>query len=209
MTTKSQSDYAKQYLKELARQIKELRKFVPTLPALPGFVGKWEDDSSWFDGEQRKAERYVLVNEKDSIEFHFEMGGSGSTKFKVADGSTRTFDRRGVESSFYWKAFDYKGAETPVMSEVFTAQLARIAKSREFFKSSVTIPQIGFAVSPDGLDKLKQTLKGKGHQTFTPSGFGTGYILSGKPLRHGTRATPALEKFVGISPIYVQSMDCD
>lgn len=208
MTT-TKPNYAEQYLKEMAKQAKELRKFIPTLPTLPGFTGKWEEDSSWFDGESRKFERYVLANATDQIEFHFNLGGGGTTKFKVADGSTRTFDRRGVEDSFYWAAFDYKGAETPVMSEVFAAQLERIAKSRKFFETSVVIPQIGFSTSPEGLAKLKKTLQAKGHQTFTPSGFGTGYTLSGKSMGFGSRATPALEEFLGISPVYVQSMDCD
>jgi hypothetical protein len=154
--------YIKQYLVQAAKDLKELQRLVPKIPKLDGFIGEWqEDENYWYAGENRLNQKYVLSNLKDEIKFTFNPGGDGTTSFKVKDG-WRTFDRIGVESSFYWKHFNYKGAPKVYLNEVLNEQLERIAKSREYSKTAITIPQIGFSVSPDGLRRLKEAFKKKG-----------------------------------------------
>lgn len=201
-------NYTKQYLAQAAKDQKELQHLVPKIPKLNGFIGEWKEEHYWFDGKNRLIKKYVLSNMKDEITFTFNPGGDGSTSFNTERG-WRSFDRTGVESSFYWKPWDYKGAEPVDLNEVLKDQLERIAKQRDYFKTAIKIPEIGFTISPDGLAKLKGDLKRIGYRRFMPSGFGTGYTISIKKLRFGNRVSKELEEFIGISPLYVETFDAD
>lgn len=177
-----------------------LEAFVKRLPAFEGFTGTWYDDKD-----------YVLNNAAGDIRFEFHPGGDGTTSFKAQDGNWLTFDRRGVDSSFYWRAFDYKGAGMPDIKEVIAEQLTRIATSREFQKFALKIPQIGHSISPVGLERLKEEFRKNdtASRSFHPAGFGTGYTVSRTRSRFATRATKALEDFIGVSPLYVSTFDAD
>jgi len=206
MTSTTTDKYIKQYLAQSAKSQKELNRFVKKLPAIDGFIGEWKDDHNWFAGENRVTKNYVLVNIKAEIKFTFMPGGDGSTSFKAGD-HWATFDRRGVESSFYWKPL-WEKDERPDIKVILNEQLERIAKHRVYAATAIKVPQISFTVSPENLAKLKVTFKNKGYHRFHPSGFGTGYTVSAKPLRHGSRASKELETFFGV-PLWVETFDAD
>jgi hypothetical protein len=198
-----------EYVKQHEKQIKELEQFVPNIPALDGFTSDWVEDTYFYGGNQ-KSKNFVMTNDAESIKFTFRPGGDGTTEFKNED-HWLSFDRRGVDSSFYWKPFDYEKAEQIDIRVVLELQLKRVAERREYSKTAISIPDVGYTTSPEGLVRLKQHLKTKGWVSFYPSGFGTGYVVTRKtPRQFGVRrAKPELEKFFEMSPLYVESVDCD
>jgi hypothetical protein len=92
-------------------------------------------------------------------------------------------------------------------------QLEKIITTREYHKSSILIPEIGFHVSPDRKKAIAKKLKGGGSERFMPSGFGTGYTLYGKHVRtsrFGAKvASAALKKFFDVKTLYVDKFDAD
>ena len=201
--------YVKKFLADAAKQAKELERIVPKIPKMDGFVGRWVEEKHWYGGENRTSKSYVLENTDMQIKFVFKPGGDGSTSFLVEGRGWLSFDRTGVESSFYWKPWDYKGAPKVNLSEVLTEQLVRIAGRRVYYVSAIKIPQIGHTVSPDSLPKLREQLKKNTHYSFMPSGFGTGYRVSTRRLQFGKRASAELEKFMDVGPLYVETFDAD
>jgi hypothetical protein len=191
------------YVKEHAKQVRELEKFIPKIPVLDGFVSDWVEDDNF------KSKSFVMTNEVAAIKLTFRPGGDGTTEFKNAEGHWLSFDRCGVESSFYWKAWDYKGADPVDIEAVVAEQIARVAKSREYYKTAIKVPDVGFTTSPDGMVKLQRQLITSGYVHFHPSGFGTGYTVTRAPRYGARRAKPELEKFFNLSPLYVETFDAD
>lgn len=199
------------YVKRIKSDQKIFEKFVQTIPTFPGWVGEWKNDVTEIYGERIDTPSYVLTWAANHMKMEFYPGGDGTTSFEVEGKGWLNFDRTGVESSFYWKAWDHKGAETPDMREVINEQCKRVADRREYYKSAINIPQIGFTTSPAGKLALIEDLKRNGRRNFMPSGFGTGYTISTstKRLWNASRATPELETFIGISPLFVSTFDAD
>jgi hypothetical protein len=124
---------------------------------------------------------------------------------------TRTFDRLGVDDSFYINPPE-KGEPGIVESSNTTIleQLERITKSRETMERSETVPQIGFTVTPERKAEVTRQLKAGKTFSFTSSGFGTGYLLMTRPTsRYSERAKPELAKFFDVPAVYFDRMDCD
>lgn len=209
MTTMSINKQNRDYVKRVKADQKELEKFVPTIPVFPGWVGAWKPDVTELYGERIETPSYVLTWAENHMRMEFRAGGDGTTSFEVAGKGWLTFDRRGVESSFYWKAWDYKGAETPDIGAVMIATCERIKQRREYYTSAISIPQIGHTVSPAGKVALIEEIRKIGFRNFMPSGFGTGYTISTKQVRFSNRAKPELEAFIGITPLYVSTFDAD
>jgi hypothetical protein len=199
--TKTAYDYRKQYEASERKNAAELKRMAPKFPVPEGFTTEWRENYD-FSGTT------VFVMKKDDIEFIFRSGGPGTCKFKIGDG-WRTFDRRGVDDSFYWKPL-YKGHEVN-LEETFEELFKRIAKSREFSLTAINVPEIGHSVSPERLTTLKGELNKKGSISFYPSGFGTGYNITKKTTRRFgvKRATKALEDFFGVAPLFIETFDCD
>jgi hypothetical protein len=146
------------------------------------------------------------------VEIQFDQHGSGHTRFQTDKGAWLSFDRRGVEDSFYWKPLDKDTRETDP-NKIIAEQLERIAKRQEYYRSAVSIPGIPFTVTPDGIEDLKKRLTKDGSVSFMPSGFGTGYVVTRrkpKVLKYGNkRAAPETEKFFGQAPLYITTFDAD
>jgi hypothetical protein len=104
--------------------------------------------------------------------FSYESIGIGHTTFTTAKG-TRTFDRTGVEDSFYVHLYDgVAGVQAKI-----EGQLKRVGESRERIKGMIDIPGINWLTTPEGKEEITKKLKaGKCHE-FRPSGFGTGNVL--------------------------------
>lgn len=203
---KRDSDHKKWLAKqarERATAQKALEREMKKVKVPEGFTAAWGPD----DHGQHV---YKMTGPANDIEFIFRPFGGGTTRYKAPDGSWRTFDRTGVEDSFYWQPFT-KG-EKVNFDEIFTEQFRRIAERLEFFKTAVKVPDLGYSISPDRHAQIKADLKKGKHAAFHPSGFGTGYNLVTKPPRqmYGVkRATPALETFFDHSPLWLASFDAD
>lgn len=208
MNTKTSNDkYIQQQVKERTKHFKELEKFVKTIVPPSGFTATWIEDDFYRDPNYKN---YVLTNEDAKIKFTFRPGGSGSTSFFVYGRGWLTFDRHGVEDSFYYLPL-WKGDKRPPVSEMLSEQLTRIEERRKYYTNAIIIPEIGHSVSPEGLAKMKEAFKKSktAYQSFYPSGFGTGYVVSRKPGSFAKRAVKELEDFIGIAPLYVSTFDAD
>jgi hypothetical protein len=181
---------------------------------LPGFTysirtERWSDKLSW-------AVLQMKNDDGVTIEIHwmaepepltsYSMRGHGHTSFTTSQG-TRTFDRTGVEDSFYVSVKD----DVAAIRKTIERQLEKIAESRARISNSVPVPGIGFLVTPEAKASVTALLKaGKSH-SFTPSGFGTGYRLSAGKRKSSwdRRASSEMEAFFDVSPIWLQTLDCD
>lgn len=169
-----------------------------------GFTGTFKPDT-W--DPTHKDEVFSLKSA--DVELVFDEGGSGHTRF-LHKGAWLSFDRTGVEDSFYHVPL-FKGHGVSDLNVIVAEQIERVKKRLEYFASAVSIPGIPFTVAPDGVEPLKQRLAKTGVVSFHPSGFGTGYRLTKRPTRGGgeQRALAATETFFGVSPLYVSTLDCD
>lgn len=193
---------------EKKETIKTFEKRMKTITVPEGFTASFGKDY-WQHGQN---DPYFQLTKPDDTEITFEYnGGRGHTRFKT-DKGWLCFDRTGVEDSFYHRKL-WDGDDEKNLDEIITEQLKRITDRREYYRTAVSIPTIPFTCAPERVSELKKDLAKKGHISFHPSGFGTGYNITSKPqrrLRYGeTRAKPELEAFFGISPLYVSTMDCD
>jgi hypothetical protein len=133
--------------------------------------------------------------------------GDGHTTFTTSRGSF-SFDRTGVEDSFYVYAKDTVAA----VDERVREQVARVVSSRERHERSETVPMVGHVVTPERKAEIAATLKaGKGYD-FRPAGFGTGYHVSTSRRACGPfvqKAPAELARFFGVADLYYETMDCD
>jgi hypothetical protein len=186
----------------------QFQKRMKTIKVPDGFTAEFRTESWGFTPGKNTFLTYVLVKSEDT-KITFDQSGSGHTEYKVGD-SWRTFDRRGVEDSFYHVAL-WKGDNAAKdLNAIVAEQVKRIAERREYFKSAIPVPGLPFTVAPDGVEELKKRLQVMRSIHFTPSGFGIGYCVS--KLKGGwgvKRATPELEKFLGHTPLWITTMDCD
>lgn len=202
-------DYKAEAEKRAAEALKTLQKIATTLPVPEGFTAEWTNDGH--EGEPT----YVMANADKSVRFIFRSYGGGTTEFKLADGSKRTFDRRGVSDSFYWADWDNKSKPTAGMAADLADQLADVKKRLEFHQTAITVPELGYKIAPETkTHHLKELKKPRGYVVFTPAGFGTGYRVSRKQgnvrLGYGTRMAGAeLVAFYGVGPLLIETMDCD
>lgn len=192
---------------------KERRKItwvsLPRKVSLPGFT--WGDE---FCPDSRPVCRQykdrILENADKSIQFIFHNNGDGTTRFTTTKG-TRTFDRHGVNSSFYWTdEWDNKDG-TKMVAEL-TTHLARIEARRVFIATSITVPQIGYSISEQMRAEHQATLKSGRSITFTPSGFGQSQTLytGRQQFRYDTPATQELKDFFAITgSAWIQKNDHD
>ena len=191
---------------------KQFRKHVAQVKLPAGFTAEFKTES-WGQGSSSFVS-YVITKQDDTI-ITFTQHGSGHTEFKTDKGTWLSFDRTGVEDSFYhYDTFSIRGREKKYdLNVLVQEQLERIEKRREYYRSAVSIPGIPFTVAPAGVEDLKKRLAKQGRISFHPSGFGTGYVISKrKPPGYqygGKQASPELEKFLGCSPLYITTMDCD
>lgn len=189
------------------------RKLMNSLRVPKGFQKEFVN-KGWLG----KAEflTFVLTKPNDT-KIIFDQSGSGHTEF-TKEGSGEawlSFDRVGVSDSFYWTEFS--GKVKKGLSSIIPEQLKRVAESREYYKTAIKLPGIPFTVSPERLEELKTIMSNpNGHRAFSPSGFGTGYILMRKPRAprylgdsSSPRANPELEALLGVEPIYVDKFDAD
>ena len=193
----------------------DVKKFLDEISVPEGFTKTLYDEKSerWTDAGYEPVLYPSLRLEKgQEIEIKLIIEapeakycvGAGHTSFQTKLGR-RTFDRRGVNDSFYVD----EGDDVQTVDKKIADQLKRVAESVEKMERSIEVPSLGFTVTPELLEEIKAKLgKGKEH-TFRPAGFGTGYVLSKKRSRWAEKAKPEVNAFFGVGTLYMQRIDCD
>lgn len=206
--------WKRDYIKGLERNAKRLAAV--KMPKLEGFEESIKLDSTHFDGKTYELKNRILENKDFKVRFIYQGGGVGTTEYWYEPagkpGFWASFDRRGVDNSFYWieQGKPDRCKTTAEMIEVFKEQIERVKKMRDYATTAIQIPEIGFSVSPDGKVKHLAALQLYGYTQFTPSGFGTGYTISKrKQHSYSKPASQALIDFWGVGSLYISTMDCD
>jgi hypothetical protein len=129
---------------------------------------------------------------------------SGHVSFDTAAGR-RTFDRLGVEDSFYIdnpaKDFTDSGDPNVKLNETIKEFIeVKIPASRERAAVSEKVPGTDLLISP----AQKEVFRSTGRVTLAPSGFGTQYTFSRTNIPGAKTATEAQRKLFGMKKLYVK-----
>src|ERR1044071_3374410 len=146
----------------------KMDKFIAELQPSAGFTKLVEEDSTYEgkivklvnEAEQIRFELYVSATESHYDKVHHGAYWiSGHTHFTLADGTWVTFDRLGVDDSFY--AGEKPTRDEGLLSDVLEDQLERIKKSRERSKTTRPLPAplSGVRRSPEEVELLKRQLQ--------------------------------------------------
>jgi hypothetical protein len=212
-------------------QIKRLEKFFSTIKTPEGYertcempeVGKeysmWEDYET---GVLKVTGENAAVTFRASF-YKNKLSISGTTKFKDG-GIWYSFDRRGIEDSFYMEQESKKEIadskkrgwyrpESDIHNggqEMLEKQIKRAKDYMEGQKGKLTVPHYGHRVSPERKEEIKKKILGNGH-TFAPSGMGTAYHVSTRQTSRFDSKVPAeVAKFFGIDrQLYASHQDWD
>jgi hypothetical protein len=134
--------------------------------------------------------------------------GSGHVTFTTALGR-KTFDRRGVEDSFYVEAGDTAAEVAARIAE----RLKDVAESRARLSRSETVPGLPgkWSVTPERKAEIAAKLKDGREHEFRPSGFGQGVLITrGQRMRYSTRLPAETMAFFGLTgTYYYDRTDCD
>lgn len=81
-------------------------------------------------------------------------------------------------------------------------------------KTMVAVPGLpgGWRVTPSRRAQITADLKARKSATFTPAGFGTGYLVTTRPRRgfDVNRLPTATSDFFGVvGPLFYETLDCD
>jgi hypothetical protein len=123
-----------------------------------------------------------------------------------------TFDRTGVDDSFYLSApcdWDKDGLDlTKKVQEQLDRIRERLAKSLAA-GPRIDIPHTGFSVTQGGKVKITERLLGGQGYSLTPSGFGRGLNLRTRRTSHWDKYRPDLAAFFGVPEVWVSEFDHD
>lgn len=223
------SDCAQRAVK-VAKLAPAVKAFVDYIQAPSGFtktsgrghhngIELWSSEcSTWVLLENVEAGIRIAINIADEPSSRYKKGKkipcrntmedlscNGHTCYKT-DTGWKTFDRRGVGDSFYIGDNVEPVAD---VSRVIQEQIERIAVAKELTKQMVSIPGFGYSIHKDKLEEVKKKIQRGGSHTFTPSGFGTGHIVSTCQSRYATRMPAETAAFFGVSALYDQTFDHD
>jgi hypothetical protein len=182
----------------------------------------WREGSEW---EQRTPILELSHEDGRRIEFHWYLSKqksgrtgrrladkiqiSGHVYFKREDGREVSFDRHGVEDSFYIDESPQYAHVTDQANFIVKHTLEkRIPEALARSANMIQVPGIPFRINKDKKDAIRKQIQTGGH-SFTPSGFGTGYRVSARQTRWSKRAARATETFFSLSPLYIETFDCD
>jgi hypothetical protein len=162
--------------------------------------------------ESFETPKIILKNEEVQVEFFitFYKGNLdviGTTNYKY-NGSWYTFDRRGVENSFYMTTADESKVNYFVCGELITeesvnkmveVQIAKCKEAVERLSNTLVVPQFGHHVTEERRKEIATKLKKGGCHTFAPSGFGTAHVVSMKRTRWSKPVKKEVSEFFGIN----------
>jgi len=127
------------------------------------------------------------------------------TRYKAA-GSEFSFDRLGVEASFYFESLD-------ILRKQFQEQVERARKAQQRLASSTkcNLGPVTLFMTQEAIDNMIATLKAGKVHSYHPSGFGTGYQFSIRNISNRydrAKASKELELLVG-HKVYITAFDAD
>jgi hypothetical protein len=168
----------------------------------------------------------VLLEEGDTFTMMYQQQWPNSEKtwvrgitgFRCA-GQTFTFDRRGVEDSWYPDGHDKRICTQVQVAAAMKEQLIRAATAlakrteRETSGTKINFGPTTRTLMPDEIADLRKRLAANRTFEFRPAGFGTGYRFyqSRTPGRYGSRvpASEEARKFFAAPYLVYDTMDCD
>lgn len=186
-----------------------IKKFLNAVPAPDGFTKEiYRENIGW---SEKSGTRPAVRFRTSDIEIQIVMGdmnsysvGDGHTLFDTAKGRM-SFDRTGVEDSFYVDADDTLAAVNAKLQK----QINRIAETRARLARSVTVPHYGYNLTPERLAEHQLTLRKGGRVQLAPAGFGTGHTFSMRPSRWAHPCRDDVNNFFGIGMLFVETFDHD
>jgi hypothetical protein len=190
--------------------VKEFQARMRKLKVPAGFQVDLEVDTSGW-GEDTMA--YIVRN--SMMEIRFDQSGCGHTNFDLQEDdygrrTWRTFDRRGVEDSFYHLPLWDSDKTRYDVNKILQEQIKRVRHFLRRMETALPVPGIpGHTLSPNKLVTFKARLKKHGQVSFHPGGFGTGYIVTTHMTRGAKPAGKALVEFFGIGELFVSTIEMD
>jgi hypothetical protein len=188
-------------------EIKKLK-----IPA--GFIAS-DEQSTWGSGKYAVSVQHRVFSSPDvkividiptPDEKYFD--GIGHVTFKTEQGWL-TFDRHGVEDSFYFE----KGLTPKQCNAIIEEQVERARKAIERYRGASKVPGWGFTLKAGERESITETLKAGKPYTLRPSGFGTGYTIYGAMAKRRSRwaewAPQAVADFFSMPRLLVERLDCD
>lgn len=118
-----------------------------------------------------------------------------------------TFDRRGINDSFYAHNGEKDQFASNDINEAVVAEYEKIAEQREIV--TVEIPDTNIHYAEKRIDELRKKLQAGGTIAITPSGMGVGYEFSSKSGRWTSPATAEQKKFWNVDRLFFSTLDCD
>jgi len=204
---------------------KAMREFAKTIKAPEGWTREELDgfytSGAPYGGKDTMSGMLSIVLKSDSVIIVFcieervdfrtkksHVSYSGHTNFKSSKG-WRSFDRLGVEDSFYspYEAKTLKDMTDP--SQVIAEQCDRVVKFLEVDARRLDIPGIPYRVTPESRAEYTKQLKQGRSITFTPSGFGTGLRVSTKRSRYSKPMPVETAQFFDCPALFVETFDHD
>ena len=138
-----------------------------------------------------------------------DWGWPGSTNFTY-EGSSYSFDRRGIEDSFYMGG---KHCKYKTLEEAAEAQVLRVIERKKAIKEEggyVCIPDTTISITNKRKNELIAQLKNTGVCSVYPRGFGTGYTFTTRRQnRWDNPCSPKHCAFFGVTKLYYSTIDCD
>ncbi len=176
-------------------------------------------DTSLFDSSEivEEWEEPVLVLTSKTVVLKFAATVNpdatihicGTTNY-LANGTWYTFDRRGIEDSFY---SDYDSCATKWDVEtVILEQIERAEKSiaRHEAKGNMIELFPGINVFESDIANKIDEFKENGYISFTPSGMGIGYrITRNRVSRWDSPLSGVALECLGFKNAWVETLDCD
>lgn len=192
---KNEVTFAKQY-------DKELKAFISRVKPPSGFQKKVTTDRHGYTNISIKSDDVEIIWLISRSYSSGDLSGiSGTTNFKGPDGKWKTFDRRGIESSFYGNV------DNP--NKDVKEQLERIEERKKKLETMIEIPGWAWKVTPKRLDEIKEKFSKGKSVTFLPRGMGIGYTVSPKRMNQFSTPVPReMSNFFGM-PLYQESIDYD
>lgn len=134
-----------------------------------------------------------------------EFSVTGSTMYRRND-TWYTFDRRGIESSFYMDSI----GEDP--NGIIVMEMKRIS-DRMAKPAALVIPGLrNMMVSVKRHDEIRRELKAHRCPIITPAGMGVAYRLHTRPSRRrawDVPADPRTAAFFGVDRLWLERLDWD
>lgn len=166
----------------------------------------------WDNGRLWEGDRVVLGKNLGTVKSSAGYKGWGDDRHWV-DEIIIAWDS-GEEETFSERQFKRRGIKKADVIEQTNQKIktfieVKIPEARERLDHSENVPGIPFMVTAERKAEVISRIQSGQAYTFMPSGFGTGYTLSGHQDAYSKRADKETERFFGVSPIYVNTFDAD